>query len=102
MSLPPGVRLDGLQPLVYHAFVNASMYARSGCMGRCAPPGVSGLPHASAVFALLPFVVLVGWFACTSKSHGAREAMFFTATWHLLSAGLRLFSGWSQPSTTRV
>src|SRR5436309_1827748 len=102
MSFPPGVKFDWLQPLVYQAFVNGSMYARSGCTGRCAPPGVSGLPHASAVLALLPLVVAVGWFACTSKSHGAREAMFLTATWQLASAGLRLLSESSQQSTNRV
>jgi hypothetical protein len=43
---------------------------------------VSGLLHDSAVSALLPDVVNVGVFVRALKSHGTREARFWTSRSH--------------------
>ena len=42
----------------------------------CGALGTRSFAHEVADFVLLPLVVKVGAFACTSKSHGAREARF--------------------------
>src|SRR2546429_8501237 len=42
----------------------------------CGALGTRSFAHDVADFVLLPLVVKVGVFACTSKSHGAREARF--------------------------
>ena len=75
MSLPPGTRLLGSHLVSFQTSVNAVVYSRVGEYGACAvPPGVSGLPHASWVLALLPIVVNVG--SPSAWSHGPNEAMF--------------------------
>src|SRR2546430_6394775 len=42
----------------------------------CGALGTRSFAHDVADFVLLPLVVKVGALACTSKSHGAREARF--------------------------
>ena len=71
-----GPKLVGSHLDVVHWFVQGKTYLRSAANGRCTPPGVSGEPDASAVFALLPRVVNVGRPVLMLTSHGAREAWF--------------------------
>lgn len=79
MSLPRGVKLAGEQPDACQAFCQGKTYSRRRLTGRWAPPGVSGLNHASALAALLPDVVNVGAWVRPLTSHGIREARFWTS-----------------------
>src|SRR5688572_10017780 len=72
MSLPPGVSVAGSHRELFQASVNSSVYSRVAEIGACAvPPGVSGLPQASWVLALLPTVVSVGTPPMVSQGPGA-------------------------------
>ena len=74
MSLPPGTSSATSHRLLFHASVNSVVYSRVGDTGAwAAPPGVSGLAHASWVLALLPTVVRVG--AAPMVSQGPKAAM---------------------------
>src|SRR5712691_10056282 len=97
-TLPTSLHL-----LVCQTFVQGKTYRRLGSVP-CwlVPPGVSGLTQASADSALLPFVSKVGRFFLTSKSHGAREAMFDSANWHSASSGLSPVSDLTQQPIIRV
>src|SRR5690349_6938006 len=71
MSLPPGWRLDGSHLESFHTSVNSSVYSRVGDTGAWnVPPGVSGEPHASWVWALLPDVLRLDCPLRGSVSHG--------------------------------
>src|SRR5918999_4725123 len=96
MSLPPGVVLSREQPgcgcggsprCVCQRFSHGYTYWRCRLNGRCAPPGVSGLNHASALDALLPEVVNVGCCVRPLTSHGIREARLRTSRSHASPPG---------------